>query len=139
MTATANSLQSKPNFTVHRDVTGAPVAADAAVGSLDPADHKALDCQDWLTLDGYVKLTGGAAPTVTLVPLMLSLYRDAAGDLQEEYVVQGDPIGPLADGESFELQPFRGKVFVRISAVAGAPTNAKVLLAGSRADNREDR
>ena len=129
-----NTLEPKPRFTLHRIKNGSPVTAD-------PTDlttiliRGAIHCSYWLTVDGFVKLAGGASPTVTLIPLMVAKYEDAAGAEQEEYVVQGTAIGPLSDGESFQVETYRGRLYLRIDVVTGNPTNVQVLLGGAKADN----
>ncbi len=128
-----NSLESKPRFALHRAVTGTPVAADTATLA-DLPIRGAINAGTWLTLDGVVKLTGGAAPTISLVPLMVANYEDTDGSEVTEYVVMGAALGPYSDGDTFQIEAHRGRLYLRISAVTGNPTSAKVLLAGSRLD-----
>lgn len=123
-----NSLESKPQFTIHRDENGTPVVPDSSVLTTLSL-RGAIHCGDWLTVDGFVKLTGGAAPTVSLIPLMVANHEGG-----EEYVVQGTAIGPLVDGESFLVDVYRGRLYLRIDAVTGNPTNVQVLLGGSQLD-----
>ena len=133
-----NTLESKPRFTIHRTEEGAPVAADSAdLSTL--AIAAAIHCDDWATVDGFVKLTGGSTPTISLVPLMAVRYANLAGTEVNEYIVMGDAIGPLSDGDSFSIDVARGRLFARVSAVTGAPTAVQVLLAGAALDSRGER
>jgi len=124
-----NVLAPRPEYRYHRRLVGAPVVPDTAVlADLDPA--LALNCSGWRTITGFVRLAGGAAPTVTLQQLKLASYRDGAGALQRRYVPTGYITPPLADNGSFALVVGDGVVLLRVHAVEGNPTSVDVLVAG---------
>lgn len=136
-------LFSKPDFRRHRLITGAPVAVDAtdlvdlrSPDAIPPGGGAAVatprrdivDSAGWLTANGVVKLTGGTTPTVTLQ--VLEDVDDGDGDVPEFYQ-NGTDIGPLSDGDMFEVTPVGGRFFIRLSAQSGDPTAVEILLAGS--------
>lgn len=130
-----NTLESKARFTIHRRKTGAPVVADTATLA-DISLRGAMSCRDWLVVDGFVKLSGGTSPTITLIPLLVAKYAEADRTAVEEYFVAGVPMGPYADGDSFSVEVGRGSLFMRISAVTGSPTSVKVMLGGAGKDHQ---
>ena len=133
-----NTLEPKPRFTIHRAETGAPVAADSTDLTTLPATG-AIHAGTWRTLDGFVKLSGGTTPSVSLIPLMLAQYTDLSDAEVSEYVEMGSAIGPLSDGDSFTVDVSRGRLLMRLHAVAGSPTSVQVLLGGAISDSREER
>lgn len=130
-----NTLKSKPTFTLHRRAVGSPVTADDT--DLSNIDVRgSVHCGDWLVVDGYVKLAGGTSPTVSIVPLFLAKYEEADQSETEEYYTAGDVMGPYVDGDSFTVEVYRGKLFMRIDSVTGSPTSVKVMLGGAQKDNQ---
>jgi len=99
-------------FTEHRRKSGAPVAADAAVDASNPDRRGLLGTRNWDRFRVRVKIAG--AGTVTLQPL---LY-----DEDDDGFVASASSGALADGDSFDVDCFQFRSFLRIAAVGGAPT-----------------
>ena len=121
-------LRSKPFYNVHRTVEGAPVAADstdlAAVLAANP--RSTADCGGYKTVKGFVRLTGGAAPTVTLQPLELLKYEGG-----QHLAVTGANTAALSDGQAFDFTVNQALLFARLHAVTGNPTKVEVFLAGA--------
>ncbi len=130
-----NTLEAKSRLTIHRVKTGAPVAADPVTLS-QILISGAIQCDGWASLDGFIKLAGGTTPTVSLVPLMVADYGDTDGSEVVEYIVMGTAMGPYSDGDSFRVDVARGRLYLRISAVTGNPTEVKILLGGAARDNQ---
>lgn len=106
-------------FTQHRKVTGAPVVADSTDLSL--IDRRALlHCRSYRTILAQAQLTGGAAPTVTLQPLLYDPEKDDFTLL---------PTLTLSDGQSEEITVHETRAYLRIHAVAGAPTTVELRAA----------
>lgn len=134
-----NTLRQKPNYTLHRYKEGSPVAIDSAVlATFRTANPRGdLDCAGWDTLRGFVKLTGGTS--IDIQPTELVKYRDKDGSEVEELINVGAAITGLADGDDFDITIGQGRLLIRITAVAGAVTVAKIFVAGSQANDIEHR
>ena len=119
-----NSIYPQPTFSAHRrgvaanDSTNlADLMAGAGVNGADgnplPAalEHgarRAADAKGWETVVGYVTLTLG---TVSIQPLLVSKYRDpATNTTKQRFVALGSAIGPLSDGDEFEIEGLAGSV-----------------------------
>ncbi len=123
-------LKSKPFYVRHREVDGAPVAADSADLStvLTANPRSTVDCAGYESIRGFVRLTGGTAPTVTLQPLELVKYPGGSDFL----AVSGSSSSALSDGDMFEFTPNGAFLFVRMHAVTGSPTKVELFLAGAK-------
>jgi hypothetical protein len=143
-------MEPKPRYIHHRNLVGAPVAADHVnIGPGSPgliADNKlrgeagdetirgSVPTAGFKTIDGVVKLTGGAAPTVTLQPLEVIKYKNnGTGEEVDEFVSQGANIGPLSHNDRFSITVNDAMLFLRLHAVTGAPTGVELLIAGGEA------
>jgi hypothetical protein len=122
-------LRSKPFYIRHREVEGAPVAADTAtLADLLAANPRSTaDCAGYKTVKGFVKLTGGAAPTVVLQPVELVKLPDGT----EFFAVAGANTGALANGDAFELTASGAFLFLRLNTVTNGPTKVELFIAGA--------
>jgi hypothetical protein len=125
-----NTLTGGGVFSRHRLKTGAPVAADAAPDGSFPNRRALLNCRGWDTIIGRVELTGGVGPTVDLEPL---LY-----DQDTDSFAKHTLTGALATGDAFECLVVSGRVFLRINAVAGAPTAVEIRVTGGTRSRRPE-
>lgn len=132
-----NAIQPKPVYTVHRKVTGSPVAADNSnlqtLYQVPGNSRAAINCAGWKTVRGFVALEGGTSPTVDLVPLeKVEAEGGFPGATDEDagFAVVGAAIASLADKETFSFPIHGGLLYLRIDAVSGAPTDVRVYLAG---------
>jgi len=143
-----NSLQGKPFYTHHRIIGGTIAKEDTTIAGMITALklrgpsgtdmlRGAAHAAGWRKIDGRVFLTGGTTPTVTLQAYELIHYKeDGTGELKDELVIFGSPIGPLSHGDKFPalIENFGASLFFAISAVTGAPTKVEVMLAGCDRD-----
>lgn len=138
-----SALQHKPAYLTHRrhQRTGVPpLAADTLVLAdlLVSNGRGAANAKGYGSLHGFVAFDAGTAPSVTLQPLELVGYVDAAGDAQQRLVVRGSNIGPLSAvaGVGFDLDtPGGGRWLFRIHAVTGTPDGVEVYLSGGVREN----
>lgn len=122
-------LRSKPFYITHREVDGAPVAADSAdMAALLAANPRSyMDCAGYKTVKVFVRLTGGTAPTVILQPIeLISL---PAGTLLLS--VTGSNTAALASGDCADITINGGFMFLRINTVANNPTKAEIFVSGA--------
>lgn len=112
----------------HRVVSGAPVAADAAPSGAFPSRSGLLNAKGYDTILASVRLEGGAAPTVTLQPLV---YDEDLDDFAKHALT-----GALSDGDTVELLVVGGRAFLRIEATAGNPTKVQIRIKGGQASPR---
>jgi len=133
-----NSLNYKPNYTAHRRLTAAveiplDTATLATLIALPGNNRASINCRGWNTIDGVVVFTGGT--NVTLQPIELVRYTDAAGVDQEIYTNKGTTIGPLVSGDSFTLTVAEGLFFLRLAAKTGNQTALDIYVAGGTRAN----
>jgi hypothetical protein len=121
-------LKSKPFYIIHRDISGAPVAADATdlVALLASNPRSTVDCAGYKTVKGFVKLTGGASPTIVLQPLELLKY-----DSRQHLAVAGANTAALSSGDAFDATVNGAFLFLRINTVANNPTQVEIFIAGA--------
>ena len=135
--ASENTLNRKPVYTRHRKETdGTAISADGTnlVTLLTARVRNALNAEGYESVSGFVLLTGGT--NITLQPLEV-VYYDEDGVAKQKFIPHtGGDIGPLTDGNSFNLStPGGGMWFFRITAVTGSITSGQVYVsAGSRAE-----
>lgn len=148
MTVRANTLHPKPEFTPHRDEPQGDRAlvidstdlqklyeGDPGAGPPDitAKAQAALNCRRWKSVKVYVLLTGGAVPTVDLVPLEVVSGEGAfpgATDEDRGFAVSAAATGALSSGDMATVVIDGGLLFLRVSAITGAPTGLKVYVAG---------
>jgi len=120
-------LRSKPFYIRHREVDGAPVAADSATLAtvLAANPRSTADAAGYKTIKGFVKLTGGG--TVVLQPLELVKLPDGT----EFFAVAGANTAALADGDAFSIQVDGAFLFLRLNTIGGAPTKVELFIAGA--------
>lgn len=125
-----NTLNHKPAYTAHRRGLIAADAADLAV-LLGTNERSAIHVGGYDTLHGFIE---AAAGNVTLMLLELVEYETDAGVSQSLFVQRGANIGPLIDGDTFEVAtPGGGRWFLRAEAVTTGP--ASVYVAGGTRAN----
>jgi hypothetical protein len=124
-----SQLRSKPFYIRHREVDGAPVAADSATLAtvLAANPRSTADCAGYKTIKGFVRLTGGAAPTVVLQPLELVKYPEGTDFL----VVAGANTAALASGDAFDVTVNGAFLFLRLNTIANNPTKVEIFFAGA--------
>jgi len=121
------AMRSKPFYIRHREVNGAPVAAESTdLAVLLAANPRSTaDAAGYKTVKGFVRLTGGG--TVVLQPLELVKLPDAT----EFLAVAAANTGALSSGDGFEVTANGAFLFLRLNTIGGAPTKVEVFLAGA--------
>jgi hypothetical protein len=130
-----NTLQHKPIYTVHRTLTGAPIAADSAtletLYELPGNFRAALNCRRWKSVRALVRLTGGT--TIDLAPLevveAIGGFPGAA-DPDRGFAPVGAVVAGLADGDFTDITINGGLLYLRLHAVGGASTALTLFVAG---------
>lgn len=141
-------LQPKPNFLLHRDEPQGDrvLAIDAAdledLYQGDPLagppditarENQGINCRRFKSVKVFVVLTGGVTPTVDLVPLEVVEGEESfpgATDEDRGFAVMGAATGALSSGDTATVVVNGGVLFLRVSALVGAPTGLKVFVAG---------
>lgn len=122
-----NQLEARPRYNHHRLITGSPVAADAAIGSMDP--KTSLHCEGWSQVRCLALLTGGTTPAINVEQLGRVQYENASGVEVDTLVLQ-DTFTGIGDGEEFVAVVNGSPTLFRISAVSGSPTQVEILVSG---------
>jgi hypothetical protein len=130
-----SQLKNKPFYIKHREVDGTPVAAETTdLAALLVANPRSTaDTAGFKTIKGFVRLTGGASPTITLQPLELVKLSDGTSFL----AVTGANTAALASGDAFDITTNSAFLFLRIHAVANNPTKAEIFIAGAESLPRD--
>jgi hypothetical protein len=135
MTARANSLRHKPDYTLHRSLSGAPIVADSAnlqtLYELAGNFRAALNCRRWKSVRVFVRLTGGT--TIDLQPLEVVEGAGAfpgATDEDRGFTASAAIVAGLSDGDFTDVTVNGGLLYLRVHAVAGASTALKLFVAG---------
>lgn len=130
-----NTLQHKPIYTLHRSLTGAPVAPDSSnLQTLYemPGNFRAgLNCRRWKTVRAFVRLTGGT--TIGVAPLEVIEAVGGfpgASDPDRGFAPVGAVVAGLVDGDFFDITINGGLLYLRVHAVGGASTALKLFVAG---------
>lgn len=132
-----NQLKAKPTYTLHRNKEGSPVGVDTVnLTTLfeEPGNDRAsINCGGWTTVRGYVVLEGGTNPTVGLQLLEHiqadNAFPSPAVDPDQGFVDIGTAAG-LSSGDTFDVTIDQGRLYLRINALTGNPTDVRVYLAG---------
>lgn len=142
------TLHPKPHFVLYRDEpqgdrTLAIDSADlqklyegdplAGPPDITARSRHVIRCRRWKSIKVFVLLEGGVAPTVDLVPLEVVEGVGAfpgATDEDRGFVVMGVATGALSSGGIATVDVNGGVLFLRVSALTGAPTGLKVFVAG---------
>ena len=134
MSAPINTVSRKQDYALHNKQTGSPVVAETTnLTTLNASSGRgAFNARGFNSVHGFVLLTGGTAPTVTLQVLERVSYIDPfTGAASTRLVERGSSIGPLLDGETFEVETAGGGLYyLRVDAVANSPTGVAVMVSG---------
>lgn len=122
-----NSLQQKPDYTIHRRAAG----DDGAATPTEEQQAGVINCHGFETVHGTVQFTGGSGASVKLTPFELIEYKTPAGVATKAWVARGSKTSALVEGASFEFNTHGGgRWFLIISDTTGSPERIEVLLAG---------
>ena len=121
-----NTLTRQPNFTLHRDKSGAPVAVDAAGFDLG----NVLRCKGWQSVLVFAKFTGGIAPTVDIEPGLRATYDDDGTETDTRTETPQGVVAGLTEEEAVVVNCFDGDLILRLDAVAGNPTRVRLFVSG---------
>jgi hypothetical protein len=142
------TIYPKPKLTLHRnepqgDRTLAVDASDledlyqgdplAGPPDITARSRQVISCKRWKSIRVLVLLSGGTTPTVELTPLEVVEAEGAfagADDADRGFVVMGAATSALSSGDSAVIDVDCGSVFLRVSALTGAPTGLKVFVTG---------
>jgi hypothetical protein len=132
---TENSLQIKPSYSAHRRGI---VAADTTdlTALLAALPNNAINAHGFDSIHGFVEMEGTATPTVTLQVLELVDYDFPAGTPLQRLIQRVTNIGPLGDGDNFDVPtPGGGRFLLRAHAIAGTNPIAHIFIVGGRRSN----
>jgi len=141
-------MKSKPQYTLHRDL--APPAAGAGENVLltdagiildlklrgpggDQMIRGGIHFGGWQKVEGYVRLTGGAAPTITLQPLEVVHEKHPDGTIADRFI-GGATIGPFNNDEKFTFDAWGGLYMFRVHGTTGNPTRVEMFFSGAIRD-----
>jgi hypothetical protein len=110
-------------FQIHRSVDGTPVAADANLAAVVTDWGRAIQTAGFDSILVGVTLTGGAAPTVDIKPVMYDGATNAWA---------GTEIMLVNSGELYEIETHNQQVYIMIAGVAGNPTNVTLQVVGAK-------
>lgn len=135
MTVRANTLHEKPQYTLHRKITGSPIAADSTnlqtLYELPGNSRAAINCRRWKSVRVLVRLTGGT--TINLQPLEV-VEADGgfpgASDTDRGFTESQAEETTLSDGDFADVTVNGGLLFLRLSVVAAGGTELKLYVAG---------
>jgi hypothetical protein len=142
MTATPNSLHPKPDYCLHRDIQSqefdpAVIVADTTnltnlFSDADARNDRAsISCKGWKSVDFLIVIEGGASPTVDIQPLEHVKADDAfTTPTDEGFVVLASTIAGIVSGDINEVVVDQGRLFLRLHAVANAPTDVRMYIIG---------
>ena len=135
MTVRANTLNHKPEYTLHRKLTGAPVAPDSAdlevLYELPGNFRAALNCRRWKTVRVLVRLVAGT--TIDLQPLEVvegAAAFPGSADVDRGFAASQAVVAGLSDGDFTDVTVNGGLLYLRVHAVAAASTSLKLFVAG---------
>lgn len=113
-------------FSNHRTIKGTPVAADAEVSSTFPNRRGMLNTDGYQEIMVRLELDGGTTPTATLQVLGYDESADSFSVLGTMTAVSSCAV---------DVIPTYGlRVFLRLSAVTGSPTEVRIRVAPATAD-----
>ena len=142
MTAKPNSLHPRPDYCLHRNIQSkefnpAVIVADSlnlqTLFETGRNDRASISCKGWKSVDFLIVMEGGAAPTVDIQPLEHVRAEDAfpgATDEDEGFVVLASTIAGITSGGINEVVVDQGRLFLRLHAVANAPTDIRMYIRG---------
>lgn len=111
---------SSSRFSLHRELTGAPVTADAST-PYAAAPGTSVSTSPFEGVSAHVRLSGGASPTVVLEFWGYDnniWYRIATS-------------GSMSDGDTTTVATWGKRLWVRAKTVAGSPTGLSIYLMGN--------
>ena len=126
-----NTIEFKPKYTAHRR---AIAAVDTLVLAtlLTANERNCFQAHGFNTIDGFVLMTAGTAPTTVLELLEAVTYTNSVGAETKMFVRRGGTVGPLNSGDGFSFNvKGGGRYFIRVSSLTGAPTGLEIYIAGS--------
>jgi hypothetical protein len=138
MTARPNSLHGKPNYCLHRTLQNQAFDPQIIVADttnlttlFGAVEAGVISCLGWKSVDVLVVMEGGASPTVDLQPLEHVKAEGAFTTPPDEgFVVLASTIAGIVSGEVNEVVVDQGRLFLRLHAVANAPTDIRMYIAG---------
>jgi hypothetical protein len=138
MTAKPNSLHPKPDYCLHRRIQAqefnpAVIVADSTnlTTLFGLKETGVISCKGFKTVEFRVVFVGGAVPTVDIQPLEHIIAEDAfTTPTDEGFVVLASTIASIGDGDINEVTIDQGRLFLRLHAVANAPTEIRMYVVG---------
>jgi hypothetical protein len=142
-------METKPQFDEARVLTIIPALGEQSNLILWPktspiklrgdADDQLIrggtNCAGWKTVQCVVVLEGGTTPTVTIQPLEVVEYKLGGDGAWADFLIPvGSTTGALATGDTFDVVIRGGRLHLRLDAATGAPTKARILVAGVERD-----
>ena len=118
-----NSLR-RGVFSQHRIVTGAPVAVDTAADAVFPLRRGLLNCEGYDTIVATAVITAPGVATVDIEPLIY--------DPDVDTFTAHAATGAISNGQAVEIAALGARVFLRIDAVVGNPTEVEIRVAGGQ-------
>lgn len=120
-----SGIPKRPNYVLHKEWTGAPVADDNPAYQLDPADAQN---NHWCKIHCFVVLEGGTSPTVSIEQLTVAKWDD--GSSAQESLIGVGGLQNLTSGQQFTLNTNGAPFLVRLDSVNGDPTKVQIHVAG---------
>lgn len=131
-----NSVLRKPQYTAHRRNVDAADNANLATFLTERANN-VINADGFDTLHGFVEFSAGAGPPdVTLQILELAKYTNSAGAETQRLLARVSSIGPLVDGEVFEVPlPGGGQWLLHVTTLNGAGAILDIYIAAGKRSN----
>jgi hypothetical protein len=105
---------------IARALTASPSADSTTINDTNFPPASDIVCNGWRSVLVVPRFTGGTAPTITLQILRRVGAAWAAGE----------KVGPISDGQSVVLDVYGRETYLRVDAIAGAPTATAVHVGG---------
>ncbi len=120
-----NQLYFKPNYSAHRRALTVADPTDLAA-LLTSHERGAFNAKGHNSIQGHVRCGAG---DITLQVLELVKFQETDNTEVSRFIVRGSNIGPLSDGQGFEIDtPGGGQYFLRAHAVTTGPVD--IFIAG---------
>jgi len=115
-------VKPKPNFELHIDATSSELLSSVPI-------RRCVDVNDYKSIQGFVVISGGTAPSVKLEMLEVAKWNDD-GIVTDTICSTNQFTDALVSFSMFSFENQGGRVCVRISEVNGLPTRIRVFIAG---------